>query len=304
MHEARTTSPNRFAAVARDVVARARSVDARWFQIATLGALLIYGLVALDFDVGLPQVFLTLSIAVLAQAVCSRALGVAFDFKSPLISALSLCLLLRTSSLGWAAAAAALAITSKFVLRLNGKHIFNPTNGAIVMLMLAGAPVWVSAGQWGNVALFGFLMASLGTIVVTRAARVDVTVAFVLCWVGVLVMRSIAVGEPMTIPLHRLQSGGLVLFAFFMVTDPKTTPDSRSGRLLFCALVAAIAYYVQFKMFHTNALLWALSAASLLVPVIDRILPGPRYRWTSAARVAAPSRREPTTSLTTESSCA
>ena len=68
-----------------------------------------------------------------------------------------------------------------------------------------------------------------------------------------------------------------------MISDPKTTPDSRRGRVLFGALVALVAYYVQFKLFHTNGLLWSLAACSLLVPLIDWLVPGSRYAWTGAS---------------------
>jgi hypothetical protein len=73
-----------------------------------------------------------------------------------------------------------------------------------------------------------------------------------------------------------------VLFAFFMISDPRTTPDSRAGRILFAALVALGAYYVQFRLFRTNGLLWSLAACSLLVPLVDRLLPGGRYEWRRA----------------------
>ena len=39
-------------------------------------------------------------------------------------------------------------------------------------------------------------------------------------------------------------------------------------------------WYVQFRLFRTNGLLWSLAACSLLVPVLDRLLPGTRFRWT------------------------
>src|SRR6266566_49602 len=75
----------------------------------------------------------------------------AFDPKSALISGLSLCLLLRTNSLLLAMTAAFAAIAGKFVLRWNGKHIFNPTNfGLVIAMLCAGERVWVSPGQWGN----------------------------------------------------------------------------------------------------------------------------------------------------------
>jgi Na+-translocating ferredoxin:NAD+ oxidoreductase RnfD subunit len=142
--------------------------------------------------------------------------------------------------------------------------------------------VWVSPGQWGNAAVFAFLMASFGTIVVTRSTRLDVAVAFLGFWLLALFGRSIWLGEPMTIPVHRLESGALVLFSFFMITDPKTTPDSRAGRVLFCALVALGAYWVQFKWFRTNGLLWSLVVFSMAVPIIDKLLPGPRFTWQSS----------------------
>ncbi|PYO55606.1 MAG: Na+-transporting NADH:ubiquinone oxidoreductase, subunit NqrB, partial [Candidatus Rokuibacteriota bacterium] len=70
-----------------------------------------------------------------------------FDPRSALISGLSLCLLLRTNSLTLAVLTAALAIASKFVLRVGGKHVFNPTNFALVAMMLLTGAVWVSPGQ-------------------------------------------------------------------------------------------------------------------------------------------------------------
>src|SRR4029077_20169560 len=128
-------------------------------------------------------------------------------------------------------------------------------------------------------AFFGFLLACLGGVVVNRAARSDVTVAFLAAYAGLLLARSAWLGEPMTIPIHRLQNGALLIFAFFMISDPKTTPDRRAGRIVFAALVALGAGYVQFRLFRTNGLLWSLAAVSLLTPLIDRLWPGPRYQW-------------------------
>ena len=64
-----------------------------------------------------------------------------------------------------------------------------------------------------------------------------------------------------------------------MNVDPKTTPDSRAGRIVFAALVAYGAWYVQFRLFRTNGLLWSLAGLSLAVPLIDWLLPGARYSW-------------------------
>jgi enediyne biosynthesis protein E5 len=100
--------------------------------------------------------------------------------------------------------------------------------------------------------------------------------------------RSIYLGEPLLIPFHRLESGALLLFTFFMISDPKTTPDTRAGRVLFAALVALGAWYVQFRLFRTNGLLWSLAACSMAVPLIDWLMPGHRYAWASPATTTSP----------------
>src|SRR5215470_1737263 len=260
-----------------------RRWDPRLYQIATLGGLLVYGIWWLDLEVQQANVVALIATALATQFACERLAGRArFDPRSALISGLSLCLLLRTGSLDVAVLAAVIAIASKFTLRVRGKHVFNPTNFALVALMLAGRDMWVSPGQWGSGLVFAFLLASAGVLVVNRAARADVTLAFLACYAGLLVGRSLWLGEPLAIPMHRLENGAIVLFSFFMVSDPRTTPDSRLGRVLFAALVALGAHSVQFGLFRTNGLLWSLAVCSLVVPLIDRLLPGPRYRWHAA----------------------
>jgi Na+-transporting NADH:ubiquinone oxidoreductase subunit NqrB len=260
-------------------------VDPRLYQICTLASLLVYGMGWLDFDITLPRVALLLATVLAAQLFCDRLVaGPPFRLsaRSALISGLSLCLLLRTNRPELAVLAAVIAIASKSLVRVRGKHVFNPTNGGIVAMLLLTDQVWVSPGQWGAAAVFAFLMACAGMLVVHRSARSDVTYAFIAFYCALLFGRSLSLGEPLTIPLHRLQSGALLLFTFFMISDPKTTPDSRTGRVLFAALVAYGAWYVQFRLFRTNGLLWSLAACSAIVPLIDRLVPGTRYGWAAS----------------------
>jgi Na+-transporting NADH:ubiquinone oxidoreductase subunit NqrB len=254
--------------------------DPRHYQIAVLSGLLAYGLVWLDFEVTLVRAGLILTSSLLVQFACSRLWRLdRFDARSALISGLSLCLLLRTNSIALVLVCVVITVASKFVIRVKNKHIFNPTNFGIVAMILVTGDVWVSPGQWGNVAFFAFLMACLGGMVVNRAARSDVTFAFIAFYMALVFGRSIWLGEPMAIPVHRLQSGALLLFTFFMISDPRTTPNSRTGRIVFAALVAWGAWYIQFRLFRTNGLLWSLAFWSALVPVIDWLTPGTRYEW-------------------------
>jgi Na+-translocating ferredoxin:NAD+ oxidoreductase RnfD subunit len=116
-------------------------------------------------------------------------------------------------------------------------------------------------------------------MVIHRAGRSDVTLAFLLAYAGIVFGRAAWRGDPLAIALRQLQSGTQLIFSFFMISDPKTTRDSRTGRLLFAMMVAFGAGFIQFVFYRTNGLLWSLAVCSLLVPLIDCVLPGPRYQW-------------------------
>lgn len=271
--------------------------DPRHYQIAVLASLLLYGVVALDFEVPPLRIAAILATCLGVQWLAGRWAGLpAFEPRSALISGLSLCLLLRTNSLLLALGAAALAVGSKFVLRFRGKHLFNPTNFAIVAAILSGQ-AWVSPAQWGNAALFGFLTACLGGMVVHRALRSDVTYAFLAFYLAILVARAAWLGQPAATPLHQLSNGAFLIFSFFMISDPKTTPDSRLGRFVFAAAVALGGCYVTFVLYRPNGLLLSLVAMCLLVPVLDKLFPGERFDWRQAgtAESARSERREKTT---------
>src|SRR5437867_9994168 len=216
---------------------RWRPGDPRLYQIATLALLLAYGLFFLNFDITVAGVVVLLATVIVTQAVCDHvamptvrlkpdAKHWAVNIRSALISGLSLCLLLRTNRPELAVLAAVLTIAGKFLIRFRGKHLFNPTNGGLVAMLLLTDQVWVSPGQWGSAVLFLFLMASVGTVVVMRVSRSDVTYAFILFYGAMLFGRALYLGEPLAIPLHRLHSGPLLRFTFFVIVDPNATPDS------------------------------------------------------------------------------
>jgi Na+-transporting NADH:ubiquinone oxidoreductase subunit NqrB len=258
--------------------------DPRCWQIFSLALLLGYGLWALGFDQSLLGVAAILICGLVAQWVGSKtAAGAPYDPRSALISALSLCLLLRSDNVLILACASVLAIASKFLIRWNGKHVFNPTNFAIGVTVLTGA-AWISPAQWGSRTWLAFLFASLAGLVLSRAKRADVALAFLSTFIGILLARALYLGDPWAIPLKQMQSGALLLFAFFMISDPKTTPDRRSIRIAYGMLVAAVAAYLQFVEYRPQALIYALLFASPIVPLLDHLCPvSPerRYQWSN-----------------------
>ena len=284
-----------------ECIARIVPRDPRVYQISALSGLLAVGMLRFGFDIALLDVAVIITSALAAQGLAERmgrpvppaahASPPPAAWPSALISALSLCLLLRARHPVWLAIAALLAVFSKFawrVPRVGGvgtKHVLNPTNGAIVLLLACGAPVWVSPSQWGHSLSLALALAGMGSLVVYRSARSDVTFAFLLAWAAVLFTRAAWVHQAWVAPLHQLENGAVALFAFHMISDPRTTPDSRAGRIVFAVLVAVGAGLVQFVLFRTNGLLWSLAACSLAVPLIDRVLKGRTYAW--------PNRRPP-----------
>ncbi len=256
--------------------------DPRHLQLLVLASLWMYGLRTFDFGMGLGVSLITIFAALAAQALLSWFFGVPrFDPRSPLISALSLCLLLRVASPWLAVGAAALSIGSKFLIRSGTGHVFNPTNFGIVFLLLSTDGAWVAPGQWGSGALLAFFFACAGILVLTRASRWDVSFAFLGCYAALLLARALYLGDPWAIPLRQLQSGSLLLFAFFMISDPKTTPRSRRGRVAFACVVAVLGAGLTLNWFYpvSNGIFYALALGSLSLPLLNAKSPGRPYRW-------------------------
>jgi Na+-transporting NADH:ubiquinone oxidoreductase subunit NqrB len=258
--------------------------DARHYQIAALSALLIFNLGWLDFGAQPLNSALAIAAALATQAFCTYLFSLpSFDPRSPLITGLSLSLLLRADEPWLPALAAVIAIGSKFIFRIGGKHIFNPAGFAIVVLLASAHGVWISPGQWGSAVWFAALVSFFAILVLHAARRSDIAIFFLVSHAALQFVRAGWLGDPIAIPLHQLQSGSLLIFSFFMISDPRTTPDSRLGRFIFALSVALFAHYLAFFMQMRPALYVALIALSPLTLVIDRLLPAERFTWSRPA---------------------
>lgn len=257
-------------------------VDARHYQIASLATLLVLNLAWLDFGADPRACAVLIVTCCLTQVAASRIAGIRLELRSALITSFSLSLLLRTDALWLYALAGVIAIGSKFLIRVDGKHVFNPATIAIVVLVFGSGRAWVTPGQWGAELWFAALLGFLGIMVLQQARRADVTLFFLLAHGGLLLARALWLGDPLAIPVHQLESGSLLLFAFFMISDPKTIPDSRLGRLIFAVAVAGLAHYFIFFAQVRPGLYLALALLALTVWFIDRLLPAPRHQWVPA----------------------
>jgi len=259
---------------------RAWLSDARHFQIGALATLLALNMAWLDFGARPLPSLLAIAATLGAQVTCSQLWRLPrLDLRSPLITGFSLSLLLRTDDPALMAVAGVIAIVAKFAIRIDGKHLWNPAAIAIVTLLFATDRVWISPGQWGASIWFAALLAFFAILVLQASRRTDIALFFLGAHAALLLARAEWLGDPLAIPLHQLENGALLLFAFFMISDPRTAPDSRLGRLVLALAVALLAHWLAFFQQLRPALPVALVAVSLLTPALDRLLPAERFQW-------------------------
>jgi len=255
--------------------------DARHFQILTLSSLILILAFLYDFAPAPEVLVLTITATLATQFFFFKVLKIqSNDYRSPLITSLSLCLLFKGGALWLYPLAGIVAMASKFLIRHNNKHIFNPANAAIVAgLLLLPNMVWVSPGQWGNALWLGFALICLAFIVLNKAGRADTALFFLGSWIFLLLIRALWLGDPLEIPLHNLQSGALLIFAFFMISDPMTTPNNRLARFVFAFSVASIAYILQYHFQIREAIFYALFVVCMTTPILDYFFKGHFYQW-------------------------
>lgn len=256
-------------------------LDPRHYQIGVLSSLILLGIFHFAFQLPWWHVVACVSSTLGTQVVADKIIGRKFDARSPLISALSLTILLRTGSIWLSVAAGIIAIGSKYIIRWRGKHIFNPANFGLVILSLLFTGAWISPGQWGTAPLFALFLLGIGGIVTGKAKRWDVSMALLASYAILIFGRALWLGDPLSIPTHQMQNGAILIFAFFMISDPKTTPDARFGRVIYAILVAVVGFTIQFGFYNSAGIILALILTAPIVPFIDKIIPAGRYHWPS-----------------------
>ncbi|WP_338847149.1 RnfABCDGE type electron transport complex subunit D [Massilia sp. W12] len=283
-------------------------LDARWFQILFLASFLTIGALARDFALSWQQVALCFASGILTQTCWQHALRLPGRYNfggylSALISCFGISILVRADNLWVHPLLACIAMSSKYLLRAGPaackSHILNPANLAAFLALSVVEGAWLSPGQWGSSSLLALWFIALGGIVTQRIARLDVSITFLLVWGGVLAARLLWLGyawDPgAAIWVKQFCNGATLLFAFFMISDPMTTPQRRSVRMLWVAAVALAAYYWQFMLFKQHGLIVALFALSWLVPLLNWLWPQTRFEWRETPPQTSPLSAAPAT---------
>ena len=267
-------------------------LDARWFQIAFLSSFLLLGALARDFALTWPQVVLTFTSALATQAAGQWALKLPnrkglSGYLSAIVSAFGISILVRADSLWVHPLLACIAMSSKYLLRAGPKacrsHIANPANLAAFAAWAWIPGAWLSPGQWGSASLAALWFLALGGLVTQRVQRWDISMTFLGAWAALLALRVLWLDYSAELAWamwqQQMSNGATLLFAFFMISDPMTTPQRRSARIAYALVVAACAFVWQFVFYKPHGLIVVLFAASALVPLINWALPKQRFEW-------------------------
>ena len=254
--------------------------DARDFQILWLSIFLLYGVWNLQWN-NFASYAVIFSACLITQVFCNFLLSVSKpSVKSAIITALSLCLLFSANSLWTFALCGILSIASKFLLRLNKKHIFNPSLFGIVFCLLFTDDAWVSPGKWGNEYLLVVFFIACALLVLLKVGRIGTSLAFLGTLMTLEFFRTcIYFNDNMWVFLQKFSSGTILLFAFFMITDPMTTPRSFKGRLIYGCLVGGLTFYLTNWLQAYDAPIWALTIATPFTILINTLFKGARFNW-------------------------
>jgi Na+-translocating ferredoxin:NAD+ oxidoreductase RnfD subunit len=198
---------------------------------------------------------------------------------SALVTCFGISILVRADNFWVHPLVACVAISSKFLIRYDfapGKssHLFNPANLAAVFAGYVLPGAWLSPGQWGQAVILAVWFFILGTMVASKAARWDVSFTFLATFIGLVALRVLVLGANPWIIWHQFQNGALLLFTFFMISDPLTTPRDPRVRTAFAVAVALLAFTWQYTAFKPNGPVLALFALSFAVPWLNRLQPG------------------------------
>jgi len=201
------------------------------------------------------------------------------SLRSALITSLGLCLLLRSNSYQTMMLASFLAISSKFLFRHRNKHFFNPANFGIIAAITLTNDAWVSPGQWGTDWWYLLLFLGLGGVVLKQVGRWDTSIAFLLSYGTLEAIRNTWLGWSWDVWQHQFMSGSLLLFALFMLTDPRSIPNSQKGRLIWSLAIAFSTFILQHYFYLSTAIFWSLFIISPLTVLLDLVWTTPRFNW-------------------------
>jgi enediyne biosynthesis protein E5 len=224
-----------------------RVLDSRFAPPIFITLILLVG----NFSFGILESYQKTLLAIVTSITGELILGRIFLKKWPhpasaYITGISVGILLRSPAWWTYALCAALSITSKYALRFRNRHIWNPSNfGICAMLFLASDSVAGLSIQWGNNFASLIVIWVLGSLILWRARRFNITATYVASFIALSFLRARITGDPWQSEISPITGPMYQLFIFFMITDPKTTVRSRTGQTVVAVMIAVVEFFMR-----------------------------------------------------------
>jgi len=215
-------------------------LDSRFTPPVFITCILLAGHFSFGMLESYQKTLLAIAVSIVAELVLARIfLGKWPHLASAYITGISVGILVRSPAFWPFALCSVISISSKYVLRFRGRHLWNPSNfGISALLFLAGDIVTSLSIQWGNFLMPMVVIWALGSVIIWRLRRFHITGTYVLFFFLFAFLRSWMMGSPWQSEVAPITGPEYQLFIFFMITDPKTTVKSRKGQ---CVVAFSIA---------------------------------------------------------------
>ncbi len=230
--------------VATPVAVRRRwlPIDDRYLAPLLITCILLGGQISFGLLESTSKTVLAIVVAILTDLILARLYtGRWPHLASSYISGISVGIIIRSPAVWPYALCSMISITSKHVIRVRGRHLWNPSNFGIgAMLFLAYDTVAGLSIQWGNNLWPMLVIWILGSLIIWRLGRLHITLTYVVSFVVLALLRSWVTGHPWQAEVAPITGPMYQLFVFFMITDPKTTVQPRWAQSVVAFAVALV----------------------------------------------------------------
>jgi enediyne biosynthesis protein E5 len=268
----------------RSGVSRLLSLDNPYLVPAFITCILLAGHATFGILEGYDKTLLAIGVSIAVELALGRIFyGKWVHPASAYITGISVGILIRSPAYWPYALCGAISITSKYVLRVNGRHLWNPSNfGISAMLFLAGETVGSLSIQWGNYLWPMLVIWAVGALIIWRLRRFHITATYVLAFLAYAWLRSVITGSPWQSEIAPITGPMYQLFIFFMITDPKTTVRSKTGQCIVAFAVASLEMVLRLAQ-NVYAPYYALFIVGPIALLIEIRLASQRARRAAAS---------------------
>lgn len=224
-----------------------KRIDIRLIPPVLISLILVAAHLSFGVLRGYEAIAVAIGASVAAELVFARLYwGDWPHLASAYTTGISVGILVRSPMLWPFALSSVLSILSKYVLRVKGRHLWNPSNfGLCAVFFIAPFAVAPLNTQWGNTLWPMLVIWAIGLYTIWKVKRFHITGTYIVAFVVLSLVRSWITGDAFLAEVAPITGPMYQLFALFMITDPKTTVSSKKGEVGVTVLVAVVELFLR-----------------------------------------------------------